>query len=527
VTSTQSVTVTIKDMSGQGGTYNLAVADNQDVQINGISVSTSTPSVNVPAGGSATFTVNTTFDGNVIRDPNVAVATVNGSQVVFTTRPIETQWYVTATRADGGESLRMPFYYKPVFSQPAAGSIDTQTYPGMVTVGSTNLELQNGADYVDVPFTVTPGTFKLDATLDFMQVVDGTFADLDFYLLDSAGNVVTSSTNPGGPEHIATTDIHPGNYVYRVDGFLAANTNFTITSRQARGANAIAPTASNFTGDFVDAQANQVDFDGNVNVSWAGHGGEVGYEVEQSDNDKDENGNAIPDDQKTWNTLAGVDGSTNSFNVNGLANGKHFFRVRAIFPGQIGKYVTGPSNNVAVLVSQRSKVDITSTTGIPLTNMTCCTGGVWSADLTLANNSGTTYVPYVDFNVIRVTSSSGTVRVKNAENGKSGIDPSNPAAFSFTGLIGSDQLFTPAEATGSRSLQFYNNGELFSWDVLVTAYVGTGAGSSSSSSSSTQSGSPSGSGVTGILPLTQIKSVMRFTYNPLTKTVTKQLVSFK
>ncbi len=527
VTSTQSVTVTIQDLSGQGGTYNVAVADNQDLQIQGVNVSTSTSSVSVPAGGSATFTVNTTFDGNLIRDPNVSVATVNGSQVVFTTRPIEMQWYVTATRADGGENLRMPFYYKPIFSQPATGSVDTQTFPGTVLVGSTNLELSNGADYVDVPVTIAPGTFKLDATLDFMQVVDGTFADLDLYLLDPDGNVVTSSTQPGGPEHISTTNIHPGNYVYRVDGFLAANTNFTITSNQFRGNNAVAPTAANFTGDFVDAQSNQVDFDGNVNVSWTGHGGEVGYEIEQSNDDKDQSGNSIPDDQKTWNILGDVNGNINSFAVNGLGDGKHFFRVRAIFPGQIGQYVTGPSNSVAVLVSQRMKMDITSLVDYPVSNVVCCAGGVWQNDVTLKNNSTQTYVPYVDFNIIRITSASGTVRVINAENNKSGLDGANPALFGFTNQIGSDQLFSPSETTGARTIRFANNGELFSWDVLVTAYVGTGSSSSSTSSSSSSSASSGGSDPTGVLPLTKIKAVMRFTGNPLTKTVTKQLVSLK
>ena len=124
-----------------------------------------------------------------------------------------------------------------------AARLQSVAEPGTVLVGSANLELSNGADYVDIPFTVTPGTFKLDATLDWMQVVNGTFADLDFFLLDSDGKVVTSSTQPGGPEHITTTDIHPGNYTYRVDGYLAVNTNFTITSSLSKGNNAIPPTA--------------------------------------------------------------------------------------------------------------------------------------------------------------------------------------------------------------------------------------------------------------------------------------------
>src|SRR5207237_3921544 len=124
--------------------------------------------------------------------------TTNGNQVVV--RPIEMQWYVTAQRSDGGENLRMPFYYRPVFSRPAVSSVDTQTMQGKVLVGSLNSELSTGQDYVDVPITIAPGTFKLDATLDWMQVVNGTFADLDFFLLDSNGTVVASSTQPGGPE---------------------------------------------------------------------------------------------------------------------------------------------------------------------------------------------------------------------------------------------------------------------------------------------------------------------------------------
>src|SRR5260370_27728938 len=81
VRSTQRVSVTIQDLSGRGGTYNLDVANNQDLTINGISATTSPSSVTVPAGGSATFTVNTTFDGNVIRDPSIAQVGVDCNNV--------------------------------------------------------------------------------------------------------------------------------------------------------------------------------------------------------------------------------------------------------------------------------------------------------------------------------------------------------------------------------------------------------------------------------------------------------------
>src|SRR5260370_5764474 len=163
VNSTQSVIGTIQDLSGQGGTYNLGVANNQDLQINGISVATSPASVTVPAHGSASFTVNTTFDGNLIRDPNLPITIDNGNQVTFSTRPIETQWYVTAQRSDGNENLRMPFYYKPVFSLPVTTSTDTNTSSGTVAVGDSDLEIQPGGEFVEKPFPVALTTAQLEA----------------------------------------------------------------------------------------------------------------------------------------------------------------------------------------------------------------------------------------------------------------------------------------------------------------------------------------------------------------------------
>ena len=528
ITSTQSVTVTIQDLSGQGGTYNLGVADSQDSQLSGVSITTSPSSVSVPAGGTATFTVNATFDGNLIRDTNNAVATVQGNQVVFTTRPIQMQWYVTARRSDGGESLRMPFYYKPVFSQPAY-TIDEQKYTGTVAAGTGGAELSNGLDYVDVPFTISEGTFKLDADITFPQVVDGLYSDLDVYLLDSAGNVVTSSTNSGGPEHISTTNITAGNYRYRVDGFLAMDTSFEITSHQFRGNLVSAPTLATIPGDFVDAQGDRVDFDGSVTLNWTPHGGEQGFEIEQSTDYKDNANNVIPDDQKTWQILGDVNAATSSFNVSGLADGRYFFRVHAIYPGQIGQYVTAGSNATSVVVGQRTQVDITSQISYPVSNVSLVSG-IWQQDFNLVNNSTQTYLPLVDFNVIGIHSGSGTVKVLNADNGKDGMTPANPALFGFSQQLGSDQTFSSGETTGSRTIRFQDSAfEMFTWDVVATAYVGTGGGSSSSSSSQAGAQSaPAGSGASGkVLSLSKITAVMRFTANPLTKKVTGQLISLK
>jgi hypothetical protein len=526
VTSTQSVTVTIKDLSGQGGTYNVGVANNRDLQVAGITVTTSNASVSVPAGGTATLTVNTTFDGNLIRDPNVAETIVNGTTVTFVSRPIQMQWYVTAQRADGGESLRMPFYYKPVFSQPAIASIDSETFHGTVAAGDLGAELAPGRTYVDVPFEVGSTTFKLDATLEFTSDVDGLFPDLDLFLLDSDGNVVDSSIRAGGPENISTA-ITPGSYTYRVGGYLAANTSFDLTSSQAKGHNAVPPVMQSIVADFANAQGDQVDFDGNINLSWTPHGGEQGFEIEHSADDKDAQGNPIPDDQKTWDILADVGSTVTSYTANGHSNGKHFFRVRAIYPGQIGMFVTGGSNSSSVLVDQRSKVDITTQITRAISNVSL-SGGVFQLDLTIANNSAQNYVPLVDLNIVGITSGSNTVKVINADNSQDGKSVANAALFGYSQKIGSDEIFSASEVTAPRTVQFQDSAsEMFTFDAVVTAYVSTGGGSSSSSSSSSSQQSSSGSSGSGLLPLTQLKAVLRFTANPLTKTVTAQLVSLK
>jgi len=514
VTSTQAVTVTIQDLSVQGGTYNLGVANNRDLQLSGINVTTSAPSVSVPAGGSTTFTVNATFDGNLIRDPNVADAVVSGNTVTFVPRPIEMQWYVTAQRADGAESLRMPFYFKPVFSVPKALSTDATTFTGTVAAGDGDLETVSGVTFVDIPFQVSDTTLKINAHLDFFQVVNGEVADLDLFLLDPDGNRIASSTNPGGPEDISVSVNRGGTYTYRVDGSLAANTNFTLTSTLSKAPSG--PTLQTIPGDFVNAQGQHVDFDGSFNVNWTPNGGEQGFEIEEST------------DNQNWQILADVSGATTSFALN-QANGTYFFRVRAIDAGQIGMFVTNPGNVVSVLVDQRSKVDITNQVSEPISKVSL-SGGVFQLDLALTNNSAQTYVPLVDLNVVNVSSATGTVKVINADNSKDGKTQANAALFGYSQKLGSDEMFSPSEMSGARTMRFQDSAsEMFTFDAVVTGYLQTGAAASGSSSSSSapasQQSSPSNDPLAGVL--TKFTAVLRFTANPLTNTVTAQLVSLK
>jgi subtilisin family serine protease len=505
--TTQTVAVTIRDLSGQRGTYHLAAVNNRDTQLNGIGISVSPASVTVPAGGSATFNANVTFDGNIIRDPNVAE--VNGNQVTF--RQIEMQWYVTAKRSDGAESLRMPFYYRPVPSVPApnATSTDTQVFTGTIVAGDANNKTVAGVTYVDIPFQVSNTTSSIDATLDFFQVVDGTFADLDLFLLDPDGNVIKSSTNPGGPEHIDLSVNRAGTYTYEVLGFLAAGSDFTITSVQTKG-NTAAPELQQVAGDFVDSQGRHVDFDGSFTLKWQANGGEQGFEIEQST------------DNQTWQIIADLASNATSLSISSLANAQYYFRARAMYPGQIGLYVTAPGNVVSVLVDTRSKTEITNLVKATISNVSL-TGGVFQLDMNMTNQSGNTYVPLTEFKIVRLTSGSGTVAVINADNSGNGTSVANAALFDYSRQLGPDEQFNPAEVTGNRTIKFQDSAsELFTFSAIVTAYQRVGGGSAGSPP---PGGGSSANGTTGTSTSLQgLTSLMQFTVNPVLKTVSVSVV---
>ena len=511
ITHTENLTVTIRDVSGQGGTYNIGVANNRDLQVNGINVTTTPATVSVAANGSATFTVNAGFDGNLIRDAKVSEAIVNGTSVSFIQRPMEMQWYLTAQRVDGSDSLRMPVYFKPVRSFAANVTTETSSYSGTIVAGDTGLEAVGGATYTDIPFQVDDRTFKIQATLNYDDTVNG----LNMFLIDPAGNKVARTIFMDGARRLSWVVDTPGTYTYRVSGNESGPASFTVESNLLKGP--LPPAPQTIPGDFTDSSGNHIDFDGSINFQWNPQGGELGYEIEQ-----------LTPDNPDWQFVADVGAGTTNYNFNNLANGQYSFRVRGIQPGQIGKYVTNASNAVSVLVDQRSKVDITSLVSRALVGATY-TGGVFQLDLALTSNSAQTYVPLVDLNVVGITSTTG-VRVINADNGKNGSSPANAALFGYSQKIGSDQLFSPNEVTGTRSLRFQDSaGEMFNYDAVVTAYLSTGGSSSgsssSSSSSSSQQSSSSSDPLAGVLQ--KYNAVMRFTVNPLTKTVTVQLVSLK
>ena len=433
-----------------------------------------------------------------------------GTTVIF--EKIQMQWFVTATSGD--ESLRMPFFFRPGASLPAQPSVQTLHQTATVTTGAYGVPVADGVTEVNVPFEVSASTFQIEADLEWFTRPTGSQEDIDYELLDPDGNVIASSGGPAGASESVKVRVNRGGtYVHRVLGFVNAATDVNITTKLTKGPDA--PAAQTIPGDFVDSQSRNVDFDGSFTLNWTGVGGEQGYEIEQSSSTNPE-----------WQLIATVGAGTTSQSFTNLTNDAYSFRVRGIHPGQIGKFVTNSGNEVSVLVNTRSKVDITSLVSYPILTASF-SGGVWQQDFALMNNSTNAYLPLVEFNVIGVNSASGNVRVINADNLKDGRTPANAALFGFSDKIGSDQVFSPSEATASRTVRFQDSaGEMFSWDVQVTAYVGTGgtAGASQAPPAGESQSASSGGG-TGQLPLTKVTGVMRFTANPLTKKVTASLIN--
>lgn len=503
VVHTESVTVEIRDLSGQGGTYSLSVADNRDLELDGLSAAASPASVSVPAGGSASFRLDVTIDGDAVRD--VHAAKVDGSSVTF--EPIWIMGYLVAESTE--ESLRMPFYLKPLRSLPAdlgfSGPSVTETYEDILPAGDLGNELVAGVTFIDVSFDADPAAVKVEAILEFTNVAG--LPDLDLRLFDPNGVEIASSLNAGGPESLSAILAEAGTYTYRVVGWANGPTPFTLTSTQFLGPE---PPALAAATEWTDASGTAVDFDGDFTLSWQPVGGEVGFELERS-----------TDGGETWEVLAEYPADVTETALADLAEGEYAYRVRGFHPGQIGVFVTLPSAEVPVVVSHRSRVDITNKTTTAVSNVSL-SGGVFQLDLTLTNGSDTSYLPLVSFEVIKIQSASGTVSVANADNGGGGKKANDPALFDYSSQLGADGVFSPAETTGARTLRFHDPAsELFTFKARVRAYKGDGGAGSSGDETDGAAGGGEPTSEPGLL---DAQWLLEGTANPLTRTVVFKLI---
>ncbi|MDX6445313.1 MAG: hypothetical protein QOH71_2387 [Blastocatellia bacterium] len=393
-TTTKSQTVTIADVTNGGGAgvYQLSSSTVRNLPT-GVSVSftdaggNSISQIEVPSGGSANFRVNITVSGEAVP-----------------ANPTQIEWYVTATRTDGGQTLRMPFQYRAIAPTVAMFA------PNLNNAGNTE-------------FSGNPAT------------------DID------------------------------GNYQLT---FAATGTNAPAKIR-----------------------------------------------IEESNN----NG-------ATWALLADVPASQTAYDIAGRGNGSFQYRVSGLYTVESG-LMPGPASAVkTVTVDRRLEADATSLIEAKIVDGSLTlSGDLWQFDQTLRNTSSSTsvYAP-LRFVITAINSNSGTVRVKNADNGGDGV--SSPATFDYTSQVGADQQLSPGETTATRRLQFNDPAaEMFTCTVVVKGYFpdpagaasGSGAASAPSGSGAAPSSSPSSSPSSG-LSLPGGVRVMQITVNPLTKSVTAKLL---
>lgn len=149
-TATISQTATIYDVTGGAGagTYQLSVVPVRNVDQSGFNVSTTDSngnpisSITVAPGGSAGFSVKTV---------------VNGQSV--TANPTQAQWYIVASRTDGGQNLRMPFYYRAVTPTLAMGAPTLSPTGGTEVSGNPPIDI-NGSYSLSYSLSGSPAPAK-------------------------------------------------------------------------------------------------------------------------------------------------------------------------------------------------------------------------------------------------------------------------------------------------------------------------------------------------------------------------------
>ncbi len=439
--NSRSVQVTVRDVRGTGGTYNLSIANNRELSHAGVSATVSPASVSVPAGGAATFIARISVDGAVVTEEP----------------QLDVQWFVVADRADGSERLSMPFFYRAAPSAPAGSGgtrVETEVREGTLGLGSA--AAGQGEQSVDVPVEVAGGTFRLAGLLESDEVTNAGYPDLDLELYDPNGNLIDSSGVPGGVESVDVAVTIPGTYVFRVINYVNAGGSFTLTVDKHIGADVGAATLAAIATEYTEQDGDRVDFDGSFTLAWTGVGGETGYRVERS-----AGGGA-------WTEIARVDGATATLALSGLPDGQYAFRVRSEFPGALCTYIEQPGNTQAVQVDHRTAF---TATGVSVQVVRAdLANGVFEVDAVLVNESAETLLNPVSLEIVGIDASTGDVRVINADNNRGGTSEADAAAFSYAGPVLGEDL-TPGETSWSRTLRFADpSNVLFDFQARVNGY---------------------------------------------------------
>jgi subtilisin family serine protease len=210
----QTVTRTVKNVCSSAETYTAAVTG-----MTGIDVTVSPTSLNVPKGGTATFTVQFTRTNATLNAYAGGQLTLTGSRGHSVRVPMVVQPVALAAPSEVNGSYSVTFGYSGPFTATARGLLPASTNAGAVaTNGSQDF-------VVNIPAGTTYARFSLfDANVS--QASD---LDMEVYR-NSNGALVGSSGGSTANEEVNLLNPAAGAYTVRVIGFAVpvGSANFTL-----------------------------------------------------------------------------------------------------------------------------------------------------------------------------------------------------------------------------------------------------------------------------------------------------------
>ncbi|HVS31359.1 MAG TPA: S8 family serine peptidase [Thermoanaerobaculia bacterium] len=356
----RSAAVVVRDVSGEGGTYDLAVVNNRNLELDGVTVTLSSTQVSVPAGGEASYDVTISIDGNIVT--NAALA------------PLQIEWYVTASRSDGGESLRMPFYFRA--TAPGQGA------PELTIGDDADPDQQDGVDR-DGNYTLR-WTYPADDLRPCgYRVEEATESAAQVLLSDDGSELLLAGSNSrwsGSAEW--TNMLHPTTGTLGYSPLYTDNLDVSLQSAQAIEL----PAGARVILTFDSSEDIETDFDyGHVEgsadggASWTTLATYTGVFAGERSVDLSifagsstlvrfrfftDGGVAAPD-HRGWiidnirivasagfTTLATVGASTAHYDVTERSDGTYFYRVSSLFGDCAAPSAAVPSNVEQITVSR-------------------------------------------------------------------------------------------------------------------------------------------------------------------------------
>lgn len=365
--------VIIRDITGGtgGGAYNLTIENNRRIDNPGFdesivaSASSAVPitSINVPAGGQASFFVRVAVDGNQV-----------------TIDPTEFMWYVSATQASSSQKLRMPFYYRaiganlpniaaPNQAPPENTEIPAPPPPGPECPGDTDGNYRLRWTYTPPAPTPSPIPNPPPAgTLVGFRIQEGTRSETVFF--DPADEMLVNGANSrwmGSPQWTTQTNPETGSPAYFVPDTAEQNESLTMINAitlPAGGATmsfttnqdieqdfdfgfvdiipdggGVATTVATYTGSFVGSRT--IDL-----TPFAGQAVRVRFRM-TSDMLVPALGWYVEDiriSSDDFATLANVGPTQFTLDITGRPDGTYFYRVAGVFTSELGN-VPGPYSN--------------------------------------------------------------------------------------------------------------------------------------------------------------------------------------